>query len=1000
MKQSKTILQNNLILLIISMLFSSIMAISSVLSHDVMAADISSCIASSGASNVASIHNACNLCFSSPSLRRGALWINNNPSDKNTDTIVVDSLNPNEISIYLWGQIYGCGNSNKAAMNAYSVWIGQAGQMATNGLRATYISVPKTLSRPGTSGKYTWSIQAGHSVGILNLQEFINAPGTTREPFGENGAIYTNTVSINRCPRNMAYVNTTNTQSGSCYGDPATIRVQVTNDNTTETPDNPGPEKPDIPFIPPGNDGDGTTAEFYSTSTVHVDKTADVMDAAGNALEVSSGKDGTAKVKFSTDASSVTVKFWHNLFYTSNFDSESDRVTGTPRTGWRSTTTTGVGGESKTGTWSVTAKRDDGSDVYNEIDDTLWRKQMCNEWRFYQKELKRKEKDEANGDEPDENNPYQLGFESYEYDIDWATVCDRSTADKPDDYEEEPDDDSGDGGNSEALKKATEGQKVGEVSINVTLYPGQTVTVCRTIDYKSKTVNFKLTNGNNDKRKYDKYKLTGYGDDTGQSSACAEITRPEDPYGDAMSTGTADSTIMFAGEDADISWNTYATSYPTRRLSEWQALAYRTPVRYNFDNIDISGTLYSSNRYRGTPCAYLSPKMHHDYCKIIGNRSGYLNYGASETEHQYEEEEDVIVPDTVGAKYCNTFAYKHEYWYAYDNGENEYWFKIPRLDYWNIFDSACRTIAKKPSTSIWNGSLLTNGGITTSLSYRFDHARMGRVNEGQARQLYGSWSEFLDVVNGNVSGLASGSTLANGSGRDRRNLCSDILSTSNSPLTIANSNCGELGGSGIRSNSAFRVRLRTYLENQATPIGDTLGEMNNVTGTNILKRTGNLNITGDIILANGPYSDIYHIPQVIIFVEGDVNISSNVTRLDAWIIATGTINTCPEFEVPHDTEDDYNYGTESDAENRLRDTCTKQLVFNGPVMAKNLILRRSFGSDNLIARWGTYGWRSDKQSSAEVFNLRMDNYLWAYAQAGRYDSSYTESYSRELAPRY
>lgn len=760
----------------------------------------------------------------------------------------------------------------------------------------------------------------------------------------------------------------------------------------TNDPDTP-PTTPDIPHIPnPGDNTSDATAEFYSTSTVHVDKTTDVMDAAGNALEVSSGKDGTAKVKFSTDASSVTVKFWHNLFYTSNFDSESDRVTGTPRTGWRSTTTTGVGGESKTGTWSVTAKRDDGSDVYNEIDDTLWRKQMCNEWRFYQKELKRKEKDEANGDEPDENNPYQLGFESYEYDIDWATVCNRSTTDKPDDYEEEPDDDSGDGGNSEALKKATDGQKVGEVSINVALYPGQTVTVCRTIDYKSKTVNFKLTNGNNDKRKYDKYKLSGYDGDTGQSSACAEITRPSEPEGYVDSTGTADSTIMFAGEDADISWDTYAESMPTRRLSGWQAVAYRTPVRYEYDNIDTFGNLWSTNRYRGAgACSYLRNKMHWDSCDIIGARSGTLNFGASDGNFSYNEEEDVVVPDTVGAKYCNTFAYKHEYWYAYDNGENEYWFKIPRLDYWNIFDSACRTIAKKPSTSIWNGSLLTNGGITTSLSYRFDHARMGRVNEGQARQLYGSWSEFLDVVNGNVSGLASGSTLANGSGRDRRNLCSDLLSTSNSPLTIANSNCGELGGSGIRSNSAFRVRLRTYLENQATPIGDALGEMNNVTGTTILKRTGNLNITGDIILANGPYSDIYHIPQVIIFVEGDVNISSNVTRLDAWIIATGTINTCPEFQM---------YKTESDAENRLRDTCTKQLIFNGPIMAKNLVLRRSFGSDNIVARWSTYGWRSDKQSSAEVFNLRMDNYLWAYAQAGRYDSSYTESYSRELAPRY
>ena len=44
--------------------------------------------------------------------------------------------------------------------------------------------------------------------------------------------------------------------------------------------------------------------------------------------------------------------------------------------------------------------------------------------------------------------------------------------------------------------------------------------------------------------------------------------------------------------------------------------------------------------------------------------------------------------------------------------------------------------------------------------------------------------------------------------------------------------------------------------------------------------------------------------------------------------------------------------------------------------------------------------KSTKEAPAEIFNLRADTYLWAYAQAGRYDSSYTESYSRELPPRY
>ncbi len=43
---------------------------------------------------------------------------------------------------------------------------------------------------------------------------------------------------------------------------------------------------------------------------------------------------------------------------------------------------------------------------------------------------------------------------------------------------------------------------------------------------------------------------------------------------------------------------------------------------------------------------------------------------------------------------------------------------------------------------------------------------------------------------------------------------------------------------------------------------------------------------------------------------------------------------------------------------------------------------------------------SDRFSPAEIFSLGADDYLWAYAQAGRYNSSYTDAYTRELPPRY
>lgn len=553
----------------------------------------------------------------------------------------------------------------------------------------------------------------------------------------------------------------------------------------------------------------------------------------------------------------------------------------------------------------------------------------------------------------------------------------------------------GTGSYTAAANETKEEQKYNNV-IPVTLSPGETKIVCQTIGYQAK--NFTFTENSHKENGDDgpplhlnKWEYTWHsyddpkGSGQGSSQVCATITRPQDPSGGPSSTGTASSTLMFTGEDATIGWNVSGISYDSRRLQEYQAIAYNHDANVSYSSSRVTG----DSRSNSSPCSYYSSRNGIN-CQIIDNIRG--SFSPSGQTHGFSESRTVIVPNNVGWKYCNSFGYRYEYWY-YTSASG--WVG-PYKSYWVNFDAACRTIAKKPSTAVWNSSLMSAGGARTSLAYRYDDARMGLVAGGQNRTLYGSWSEFLDVISGNVTGLTSGSTLAIGSKRHNgTEICRDVMSNNNSPLTIANSDCGNLGHSGVYNNTTFITRLNTYLKNNSSVNHITANQLGtNMTGTNVVHHSGDLNITSNITTAPGPYSSIYQIPQVIIFVDGgNVNISSNVTQIDAWIIApNGTINTCSDFQ---------NGATEADAIGRASGYCTNQLVFNAPVMAGGLRLYRSFGSDpNIGYRFGTFGAPSSKQASGEVFNLRADTYLWAYAQAGRYDSSYTESYTRELAPRY
>lgn len=709
---------------------------------------------------------------------------------------------------------------------------------------------------------------------------------------------------------------------------------------------------------PPSNDPSTNTTggTFRSQSTVVIDKQNDV-----SARTETSDDDGTVKVRLSTDASSFTGKFHHQIFWQN--DMNSSDYFWAPATNWKITR-------------SVTGRDGGGTKA---------------EGRVFQ-------------------------------------VAENK------------------GGTSDSSGNICAGESCDDSFTVSNLKQGETVTVCDTISYDPKYVSFWQQSGSHMWHQ-------GGQSGSGSSTACFEITRPEDPTGDTESTNTVPSgdaygTIMYTGQDATVKWGykgdksspIKSKNIPTRRVKQYKEIVYLVKATQTYNNNLTVGnlTVHYPNRNPDDPCKYYTKKNDTVGCTSTDKNKNTswatdVNTGTSTMTKQYTL--PIVVPDYVGYKYCNSAGWKFEYWvgvYKKDSsGKETTAWTHENKDYWTTYDASCRTIAKKPSMSIWNGSTMTNGGARAAMSKRYHDTALGRTAKGNgniSQYEYGSWPEYLAVVGKGVNGFSSGSAFALGS--------SALDLFQNSPLTISNSTTA-LGQSGISTNSTLRTRLDTFLKDRATKYAGGTKSSNiadlssNVSGTHIYHINGDLTIDKNIILSTGPsdgYSSIYDLPQVIFFVDNDVKVKSDVTRIDAWIIANGTIDTCSDFVAPYKSETETNYGTDADAVNRLSSSgvCMKQLVFNGPIMASNLKLQRSYGSDPKIHRSGAYlgsnstattiaaecsgdedndkaeGHKScsKRYSAGEIFNFRTDSYLWAYAQAGRYDSSYTETYTRELAPRY
>lgn len=312
-------------------------------------------------------------------------------------------------------------------------------------------------------------------------------------------------------------------------------------------------------------------------------------------------------------------------------------------------------------------------------------------------------------------------------------------------------------------------------------------------------------------------------------------------------------------------------------------------------------------------------------------------------------------------------------------------------------ENSCVVVGKRPKTRILGSDLLVRGGTDTSISSK---------TVGGSSRTFGSWVEYAIFATGSITKTASGSAFAD-TGMPTDNSVSaacrySTLSFVNVPTTPEGSTvCTGTGGTiGGYSNISAVPNIGSSFTADNANLSGTVMPQNLGSGVYpaasltmgnpaipsvlpgarsvIIKAAGTVKIVGDLLYSNGPYTRISDVPQLVI-IAGNIDIADNVKRIDAWLVAKdGYINTCSS----------YNGATLAVNAGLSVNMCQNKLVVNGPVMANNLYLRRTAGSES--------GTKSG--DPAEEFNLRAYVYLWAYSRASGIGHIQTV-YTTELPPR-
>lgn len=314
------------------------------------------------------------------------------------------------------------------------------------------------------------------------------------------------------------------------------------------------------------------------------------------------------------------------------------------------------------------------------------------------------------------------------------------------------------------------------------------------------------------------------------------------------------------------------------------------------------------------------------------------------------------------------------------------------------------TIAKKPSLQVWGGNIYVGSKINTATATKkhlkgYNEYSIEGDYDGK-RYVFGSWGELGLIASGSVSGFSSGAALGYASqlssnsepgGGTKSDICL------RSPLTFANFPCnsqsyqntvGKLGNSNATNNASDQ---RTMIKNKmANSEEETAKEDITLDGEVVIKKgetkvyytTKNVNIKKNLVYENadsGGYETLEDMPKLVIYAEGDINISCDVDRIDGLLIAEGEVNTCAGSD-----------GTSPDVNSSER---SNQLTVNGAIVAKKLLANRTYGAAT----------GANSIIPAEIINFDPTLYLFGNSGSGENKSSsvnFDVTYTKELAPRY
>jgi hypothetical protein len=302
---------------------------------------------------------------------------------------------------------------------------------------------------------------------------------------------------------------------------------------------------------------------------------------------------------------------------------------------------------------------------------------------------------------------------------------------------------------------------------------------------------------------------------------------------------------------------------------------------------------------------------------------------------------------------------------------------------WGHSKPLCTIVGKKPKVQIWGGDISVRGKIETSTSVK-------KIDGTD--KIFGSWVEYGAFSVGVNTHFASGAGLNDQTNEDQAVWSKLTFANKNETDDNAFGNYTALGN--FRSAPGIAAYFGAAQNKQ--PVGGTSVDVSSLTFPTtgpvqvrtvgdltitggaipagrsvVIISTGTVTIDGDITYADAVLGAARDIPQVVI-IAANINIKDSVSRVDSWLVASGTINTC------------YNF-----AGNLTSNKCGALLEVNGPVVTNRLLLNRTAGSDT----------GAQSGEPAERFNLRPDAFLWAQLQASGNNKAQTV-HSVELPPRF